>query len=47
MAKYLIDFWVDGYDDESERTQAGKEIIEEYLNHSWSGIKVLKIIGED
>ena len=46
MAKYLIDFWVDGYEDESERAEAGKEIIEEYLNHCWSSIKILEIIEE-
>lgn len=41
--KILIDFWLDGYgyEDEEERRKACLEFVEEQLNTTTSGIKIL------
>ena len=43
MSKYILDFWLDGYEDEAEREKAELEFIEEQLNFTASSVKVRPI----
>ncbi len=44
MSKYLIEFWLDGYDTDEERVIAEVEYIEDVLNMTASSVKVLYIV---
>lgn len=43
MGKFVIDFWLDGYEDENEREKAEIQFIEEQLNITASSVKVKKL----
>ena len=46
MGKYLVELWLDGYDNEEEREAAEKQFIEEQLDFSASSVKVTKVKDE-
>lgn len=39
--KILIDFWLDGYEDEKQRREACLEWVKEQLNMTASSVKIL------
>jgi hypothetical protein len=43
MSKYILDFWLDGYEDEKDRTEAEIEFIKDQLDMSASSVKVKDI----
>ena len=43
MAKFIIDFWLDGYDSEEEMIEACEEYILESLNSAASSITIIKV----
>ena len=43
MGKYLVELWLDGYDDEEKREEAELEFIQEQLDFSGSSVKVTKV----
>jgi hypothetical protein len=46
MGKYLVELWLDGYENEEEREEAELAFIEEQLNFSASSVKVTKVEDE-
>lgn len=40
MSKFIVDLWLDGYDDENERAEAEKEFIYDQLNMTASSVKI-------
>jgi hypothetical protein len=47
MSKFLVELWLDGYEDESERTAAELEFIKEQLDFSASSVKVTLLPEEN
>jgi hypothetical protein len=47
MAKFVVDLWLDGYEDEKEREEAEAEFIYEQLNMTASSVKIKKCEGKD
>ncbi len=43
MAKFLVELWLDGYDNEEDRKEAEKEFIYEQLNMTASSVKVTEL----
>ena len=43
MAKFIVDLWLDGYEDEEEMEAACEEFIYEQLNFSASSVKITKL----
>ena len=43
MAKFIVDLWLDGYEDEKQRTDAEKEFIYEQLNMTASSVKIIEL----
>lgn len=46
MGKYLVELWLDGYENEEEAEAAQLEFIREQLNFSGSSVKITKIEEE-
>lgn len=44
MSKYIIDLWLDGYENEEDRSKAEKEFIYEQLNMTASGVEIQEIL---
>lgn len=44
MAKFIVDLWLDGYEDEAEMEKACEEFIYEQLNFTASSVKIEKLI---
>lgn len=42
MGKFIVDFWLDGYDSEEEAEDAGLAFMEEELNMTASYAKIVK-----
>ena len=40
MTKYIVDFWMDGYDSEDQRQEAEIEYMEEALNFTASSVRI-------
>ena len=40
MSKYLLEFWLDGYEDDDDRVEAEMEFIYDNLNFSASSVKI-------
>ena len=47
MPKFIVDLWLDGYDNEEEMEQACLEFLEDTLNFSGSCVEVTKYIEKD
>lgn len=47
MPRFVIDLWLDGYEDEKEQIEACKEFIEEQLDFSASSVKIIKVLKDD
>ena len=47
MGKYLLDFWLDGYENEEEREKAELEFIYDQLNFTASSVKITPISSTD
>jgi len=43
MPKFIVDLWLDGYEDEKEMEKACEEFIYEQLNMTASSVKITKI----
>jgi hypothetical protein len=43
MSKFLVDLWLDGYEDESERTEAELEFIKDQLNMTASSVDAISL----
>lgn len=43
MTKFVVDLWLDGYEDEEEHAKACEEFIAESLNFSASSVRVHRL----
>jgi hypothetical protein len=46
MVKFVVDLWLDGYDDEEEMADACEEFINESLSMTASSVIVTRIIED-
>ncbi len=46
MSKYIVELWLDGYENDVDRTKAEGEFIYEQLNFSASSVKVTPLITQ-
>ena len=47
MPKYIVELWMDGYDNEKDMEEACDEFIYEQLHFTASSVKIDKIDKED
>lgn len=47
MARFVIDLWLDGYEDDEEMARACEEFIQEQLDFAGSGVKIVKRLRDD
>jgi hypothetical protein len=47
MARFVVDLWLDGYEDDEEMARACEEFIREQLSFAGSGVNVVKRLRDD
>ncbi len=46
MPKFVVELWLDGFEDEQAMTEACEEFIYENLNSSGSSVKIIRIVDD-